>query len=230
MATFAVILPAAGRSARFGASRNKLLEKLNGRPVIAYAVDAFLAREDVAAIVIPTGDPQSLAGVLGAPLDKRIAFCAGGSTRAHSVRNALGAVDSAIEWVAVHDAARPLITQELIDRTLEAARQHGAAVPAVPVHLTVKQAAGPLPAAVQRTIPRNTLWAMQTPQIMRRQALVQAFAACPVPLEAITDDVQLLELAGQEVWLVEGQQRNIKITTAMDLRVAEIMLAEGEMA
>jgi 2-C-methyl-D-erythritol 4-phosphate cytidylyltransferase len=137
------------------------------------------------------------------------------------VLNALREIPDEIEWVAVHDAARPLVSQELIDRTLAAAVEHGAAVPALAVHLTIKQAQGPLPARVQRTVPRQTLWAMQTPQIMRRGALLEAFARCPIPLEQVTDDVQLIELAGGEVWLVEGEERNLKITTAMDLRVAE---------
>ena len=129
-----------------------------------------------------------------------------------------------IEWVAVHDAARPLVSQELIDRTLAAAVEHGAAVPALPVHLTIKQATGPLPARVERTIPRQTLWAMQTPQIMRRAALLEAFEKCPLPLDQVTDDVQLIELAGGAVWLVEGEERNLKITTASDLKIAELHL------
>ncbi len=130
-----------------------------------------------------------------------------------------------IEWVAIHDAARPLVSAALITRTLEAAVRHGAAVPALPVTLTVKQADGPLPARVQRTLPRATLWAMQTPQVMRRRDLLAAFAACPIPLDQVTDDVQVLELNGQDVWLVDGEERNLKITTAIDLHIAETILA-----
>src|SRR5438874_1748671 len=127
-----------------------------------------------------------------------------------------------IEWIAVHDAARPLVSPGLIDRTLAAAVEHGAAVPALPVHLTIKQATGPLPARVQRTLPRQTLWAMQTPQFMRRAALLDAFEKCPLPLDQVTDDVQLIELAGGEVWLVEGDERNLKITTSADLHLAAL--------
>ena len=94
----------------------------------------------------------------------------------------------------------------------------------MPVSLTIKQADGPLPARVQRTLPRASLWAMQTPQVMRRADLLRAFETCPLPLEQVTDDVQLLELAGQPVWLVEGDERNLKVTTRMDLRVAEMVL------
>jgi 2-C-methyl-D-erythritol 4-phosphate cytidylyltransferase len=94
----------------------------------------------------------------------------------------------------------------------------------MPVHLTVKQATGPLPAKVMRTLPRHELWAMQTPQVMRRAELSAAFATCPLPLEKVTDDVQVLELAGKEVWLVAGEERNLKITTASDIRLAEMYL------
>src|SRR5207244_1382072 len=128
--------------------------------------------------------------------------------------------------VAVHDAARPLVDQELIDRTLAAAVEHGAAGPALPVSLTIKEAAGPLPAAVQRTIPRLHLWAMQTPQIMRRNDLIDAFEKCPLPLDQITDDLHLLELAGIQPWLVTGDERNLKITTAADLQLAEMYLRQ----
>src|SRR5690606_37778407 len=105
----------------------------------------------------------------------RRTFCPGGPSRAHSVLSALEQVPADVQWVAVHDAARPLVSQALIDRTLMAAIEHGAAVPALPVALTIKRATGPLPAPVQATVPRHELWAMQTPQIMRRSDLLEAF-------------------------------------------------------
>jgi 2-C-methyl-D-erythritol 4-phosphate cytidylyltransferase len=117
-----------------------------------------------------------------------------------------------------------LVSQDLIDRTLTAAATHGAAVPALAVSLTIKQAHGPLPARVEKTIPREHLWAMQTPQIMKRAELLNAFKNCPIPLAQVTDDVQLIELAGGQVWLVAGEERNLKITTPMDLKIAELLL------
>jgi 2-C-methyl-D-erythritol 4-phosphate cytidylyltransferase len=144
--------------------------------------------------------------------------------RAKSVYEALKRVPKTIEWIAVHDAARPNISPQLIETTLVAAQKHGAAVPALAAALTIKQASGPLPAKVERTLPRHSLWTMQTPQIMRRTDLLAAFEKCPVPLDQVTDDVQLLELAGIEVWLVSGDERNLKITTAMDLRIAQLWL------
>jgi 2-C-methyl-D-erythritol 4-phosphate cytidylyltransferase len=222
--TFAVILPAAGRSLRFGGGgRDKLLEPLGGQPVIARSVQAFLQRADVGLVIIPTNQRERIEPVV----DPRVQFCPGGPSRAESVLNALREIPERFEWVAVHDAARPLVSQRLIDRTFAAARQHGAAVPALPIALTVKQAAGPLPARVERTVPRKNLWAMQTPQVMRRDELLAAYAKCPIPLSDVTDDTQLLELAGREVWLVEGEERNLKITTPADLRVAELWLDQG---
>ena len=221
MPDFAVIIPAAGSSTRFGGARNKLLELLQGEPVILRTVGAFLERRDVAQVILSTG-LEDLAAIL--PRDKRLLFCAGGQSRAHSVYNGLRAVAESIDWVAVHDGARPLVSQALIDRALAAAETHGAGVPALAVALTIKQATGPLPARVEKTVPRERLWAMQTPQIMRRTDLLRAFATCPIPLAQVTDDVQMIELAGGEVWLVAGEERNLKITTAMDLKIAEMLL------
>lgn len=228
---FAVILPAAGRSVRFGGGRSKLLAPLVGQPVLRHSVRAFLQRTDVAALIIAAAsdDFSELSAAIGPhPEANRLRFCRGGDCRAQSVRNALQLVPPDVRWVAVHDAARPLVSQKLIDRTFAAARQYGAAVPALAVDLTIKQAAGPLPAQVQRTLPRHELWAMQTPQAMQREALLAAFDACSLPLDQVTDDAQLLELAGRDVWLVEGEQRNLKITTPADLRIAEMMLADND--
>jgi 2-C-methyl-D-erythritol 4-phosphate cytidylyltransferase len=228
---FAVILPAAGQSVRFGMGRSKLLEDLGGEPVLRRSVRAFLQRPDVAALIIatPSASTDALRLALGELReDARVRFCAGGASRAESVRNALTEAPGHAPWLAVHDAARPLVSQELIARAFDAARRYGAAVPALPVALTIKEAQGPLPAKVLRTVPRQRLWAMQTPQVMRRDALEAAYLKCPLPLSEVTDDVQLLELAGQEVWLVEGEERNLKITTPADLRVAGLTLDEGD--
>jgi len=228
MSHFALILPAAGKSTRYGKSRSKLLETLAGRTVIARALQPFLDRRDLVKVIIPCGDEASVRGVLDQPLDRRIEFCAGGETRAHSVLAALRRVPADVEWVAVHDAARPLISADLIEHSLVEARRHGAAVPALAVALTIKQATGPLPARVERTVPRQALWAMQTPQVMRRADLLDAFERCPLPMDRVTDDVQLLELIGKDVWLVAGEERNLKITTAIDLRIAELWLEHGD--
>lgn len=228
MASFALILPAAGRSTRFNGPRSKLLESLRGQAVIGRAVEAFLKHPDLKMMVIPTMDVDGVRDAVPQPMDGRIRFAAGGESRAHSVLNAVRMVPESIEWVAVHDAARPLVSSALIEATLRAAAEHGAAVPALAAALTIKQADGPLPAKVERTLPRQSLWTMQTPQIMRRADLLEAFAKCPLPLDQITDDVQLLELIQKEVWLIPGEERNLKITTAIDLKVAEFWLDAGD--
>lgn len=228
MTQFTIIIPAGGASQRFGTGRSKLLETLNDAAVITHTVRAFASRRDVAGIVIAARDQDramfdSILPVKGSDpfLAAPIHFCPGGPSRAHSVQNALLSLPDSVEWIAVHDGARPLTSQPLIDRTFAAAVAHGAAVPAMQVTLTIKQATGPLPAPVIRTIPRQDLYAMQTPQAMRRADLIEAFNTCPIPLEQVTDDVQLLELADKPVWLVDGEAANLKITTTLDLIMAQ---------
>ena len=224
MTEFAVILPAAGRSERFG-GKDKLLEELAGSTVLQWAVEAYLVRRDVGEIVIATRDEKTLRGVLKS--DPRISFCQGGDCRAESVGNALKSVSKSIGYVAIHDAARPLVSQELIERVWAAAKEHGAAVPAMAVSSTIKLAGNSLPTRAMGTLPRHMLWAVQTPQIGRRVDFLEAMEKCPIPLEEVTDDAQLLELAGKDVWIVEGEERNLKITTRVDLEMANAILREG---
>jgi 2-C-methyl-D-erythritol 4-phosphate cytidylyltransferase len=227
MADFAVIVPAAGSSSRFGGGANKLMQTLEGRPVLAWTLSRFASRADVRQIVVACNFGELVhqcAQFLDEPGRKKLKVCLGGTCRADSVRVGLLATSPEMEWVAVHDAARPLAGKELIDRTFAAAERYGAAAAALPAHLTIKQAAGPLPAKVRRTLPRQELWAMQTPQAMRRADLIDAYAKCPISLQEVTDDVQLLELAGMEVYLVEGEEKNLKITTALDLQIAQNLM------
>jgi len=217
VSSLAAILPAAGLSTRFGRRRNKLLEDLGGQSVICRSIEAFASRDDCGLIVVATGFSPQDVPCLG---QKRVTLCPGGTCRAESVQRALECVPETIEWVAVHDAARPLVSQELIDRVLGAAQRSGAAGPAQPVHLTIKESDTRLPSTTCRTLPRGRLWAMQTPQIMRRADLMTAFEKCPIPLSEVTDDLQLMELAGFPICLIPGEDDNIKITTPMDLAIA----------
>lgn len=248
MPRFAVILPAAGNSTRFGKPQSKLLAPLAGVAIITRAILPFLQHPDTDQVLIAVpNDPSAIATTTNVPsranaiwsalseddtvknrLGNQIALVPGGPNRAESVRAALRLVPDTIEWVAIHDAARPLVSRDLIDRTLAAAVEHGAAAPATPVNLTIKQSSTTLPAPVRQTLVRDQLWAMQTPQIVRRDALIRAFETCPLPLDQITDDLQLLELAGQETWLIPGDESNIKITTAQDLLLAELLLRRAK--
>jgi 2-C-methyl-D-erythritol 4-phosphate cytidylyltransferase len=252
MPRFAVIIPAAGSSKRFGSP--KLVQDLAGLPVITRALLPFVQRSDTHQILIAVpSDPFAMAppaqqhlGRLDDPVPRgranqiwealsrepsvknrlggQIALVPGGTSRAQSVKSALRLVPAEVEWVAVHDAARPLVSQELIDRTLAAAVEYGAAAPALPVSLTIKKAADSMPAKVEQTLPRQQLYALQTPQIIRRETLLRAFQQFTYPLDQVTDDLQMLELVGEPAWLVRGEEKNIKITTPQDLMLAEMLL------
>lgn len=217
MPPFAVILPAAGRSVRFGS--DKLRAELNGQRVIDRTVAAFSSRDDVAQIVlVVSNDDFEIT-------HPKITRCTGGANRAESVKAGLNCVDPTIEWIAIHDAARPLVSHDLIDRTLRAALQHGAAAPALPVSLTIKRAnkIDAYSMRIERTIPRQNLWSMQTPQFARRAELLDALSRCPIPLDQLTDDLQALESIGKPTVLIEGEERNLKITTPFDLSLAALI-------
>lgn len=216
MHQFAVIIPAAGRSVRFGS--DKLRAELGGRSVIERTLQCFLERSDVSRVIVPTTRNDL---TLNHP---KLTLCAGGACRAESVLAGLGQLDAATAWVAVHDAARPLVSQSLIDRVFAAAMEHGAAGPAMPVALTIKSAESSLPSRVRHTVPRSGLWAMQTPQAMRRADLDRALRHCPIPLDQVTDDLQALELVGVSSMLVSGDEQNLKLTTPMDLTIARLII------
>lgn len=180
MESFSVIIPAAGQSTRFGGGRNKLLETIGRTPILQRTLHAFMGRDDVSGVVLATSLSAALVFQGDDELEECfhsgwLQICPGGDSRAASVRNALQ-VPTKSHWVAVHDAVRPLVSAEVIDRVFAAAVQYGAAAPAQPMTATVKQAVGPLPARIVGTVPRESLWAMQTPQAMRRADLAAAFS------------------------------------------------------
>lgn len=225
MPDFSVIILAAGMSTRFGTGQSKLAERIGVSTVLGVSVAQFLAREDVSRIVVAAHDAAGTRAMLGdTAFSPRVAIVPGGANRAESVWAAAKTLSRDVEFVAVHDGARPGVSQALVDRVFAAARTHGAAGPALPVELTIKQATGPLPAQVTRTIPRETLWAMQTPQAMRLTDLLAAFETCPILLSQVTDDLQLLELANIPSVLVEGDEANLKITRPADLETVRRML------
>jgi len=153
-----------------------------------------------------------------------LAVVAGGATRQESVRQGLAAVPPGTELVAVHDAARPLVTPELITACIEAASEHGAAIAAVPVKDTLKrEAPGQMIAA---TVERADLWQAQTPQVARRELLVAAYAAAKRDQFCGTDEASLLERLGHQVALVAGSETNLKITRPEDRTIAEALLMQ----
>jgi 2-C-methyl-D-erythritol 4-phosphate cytidylyltransferase len=221
VAKFAVILPAAGRSSRFKDPHyKKPFAPLNGRPVWLYSAERFINRDDVVQVivVISPADREyfqfkfsSNVTILG------IDVVEGGAERADSIANALARVKPAAEYICVHDAARPCLANEWVDRVFEAAQQTGAAILAIPVAGTLKRV-GP-DHTIQETISRSNLWEAQTPQVFRRQLLLDAYAQRGDGQP--TDDAQLVEQLGHPVTIVPGSPINLKIATKEDLRLAE---------
>jgi 2-C-methyl-D-erythritol 4-phosphate cytidylyltransferase len=212
------LIVAAGSGERLGAGRPKALVELAGRPLVAWSVAALEATAGVEQIVaaMPAGEPQPL-GTTGV---------AGGASRSESVLRALEAAAPS-ELVLVHDAARPLLTPDLAEAViaaLEADPGADAAIAAAPVSDTIKRA-GPDGGAVVETLDRRELWSVQTPQVFRRGALERALDADAEELARATDDASLIERAGGRVIVVPSPAENIKVTTPVDLRLAELLLA-----
>jgi 2-C-methyl-D-erythritol 4-phosphate cytidylyltransferase/2-C-methyl-D-erythritol 2,4-cyclodiphosphate synthase len=216
------IVAAGGRGLRLGADRPKQFLEIGGRSILETSVAALAASDRIDEIVVAV--PQDhLAGVGDdwGPMVKPIAFVAGGTRRQDSVANAFAKASRHAEVIVVHDAARPFVTAELIARTVDAADAHGAAIAALAVRDTVKQAGdrhGDGSRPIHATIPRDTVFLAQTPQAFRRDVLARAIQEGR-SIEA-TDEAMLVERLGLPVHVVEGDARNIKITTAADLENA----------
>ena len=225
MPRFAVILPAAGKSARFADREKKVFANLDGRPVWLRAAELFVNRNDVCQclVVIAREDQETFQRKFGAHLGllgARVVL--GGAERADSVANALAALGPDAEFVAVHDAARPCLAPELVDSVFNAAARTGAAILAVPLGDTLKRT--DRQGRIEQTLPRQDLWLAQTPQVFRKDLLVSAYADRAKFGAAVTDDAQLVEAAGHPVHVVQGSSSNVKITTRDDLVLAEAVL------
>ena len=209
------LVVAAGRGERLGKPVPKAFANLAGRPMVEWSVAALQRVAAVTEIVValPPGiaAPDGTIGVLG------------GSERSHSVRAALAAASGDADVVVVHDAARPLVTPELVRACLDALGDADAAIAAAPVTDTIKECAD---GRVVRTLDRSRLWAVQTPQVFRRIALQRALDQDHEAIGAATDDASLVEAMGGTVHVVPAPRENLKVTTELDLRVAEMLLAE----
>ena len=219
-----VIVAAGGRGARLGAASPKQLLDLGGRPMLARSVSIFDAHPRVTEIVVvlPEEHVAEGASIVG-PMRCRARFVAGGARRQDSVRRGLDAMSNDLDIVLIHDAARPFADRALVDRVIDAAEATGAAVPAVRARDTVKRVNRDED-VVRETIAREEIWLAQTPQGFRRDVLTRAMAAESASAEA-TDEATLVERAGHAVRVVEGDERNVKITTADDLERARASLA-----
>jgi len=216
------IIAAGGRGSRFGAGLPKQLLALGGRPVLQHSVEAFV-RSDVIHDVVVALPPEVLASPPSYLTSEArpVQLVEGGERRQDSVAHAFARVAARADVIVVHDAARPLVTADLIRRTVDAAVRFGAAIAALPARDTVKR--GDAAGIVRDTLPRDEIFLAQTPQAFRTAVLQAALSLGTAAGEA-TDEAMLAERAGHQVHLVEGDPRNLKITTPEDLAMAESLL------
>ncbi len=222
-----VVIPAAGLGARMGGVRKPFLE-LNGEPILAWALRAFLLHPRVTAVAVALGGedfeapPSWLTN-----LDPRIRLVLGGETRGASVRAALEALPASVGIVAVHDAARPLVTRGIIDRCLsEVVGEGRGAVAGWPAVDTLKEVDDQ--GKIVATPNRDRIWHAQTPQVFPRELLLAAYRRASEAGFTNTDDAALVEGIGGEVVMVPGSARNLKVTRPEDLPLAEFYLTLGE--
>ena len=217
------VIVAAGSASRMGGI-DKVMAPLKGEPMIVRTVRAFQQCDAIREIVIVTRQDLIVPMMdLCHGFDKVTAVVAGGQTRQQSVEQGFAALSKKVKLVAVQDGARPLITWQVIDRVVRAANSYGAAVPAVAVKDTVKIVGGGL---VKQTPDRSTLRAIQTPQVFDFDLLRGALKKAAEDGAEITDDASAVERLGMSVKVVEGDERNLKVTTPMDLKIAELLLED----
>ena len=217
------VIVAAGSASRMGGI-DKVMAPLKGEPMIVRTVRTFQESDVIRQIVIVTR-PDLIMPIsdLCHDFDKVRLVVAGGNSRQESVERGIQALSGDMKLVAVHDGARPLISWQVIDRTVRAANSYGAAAPAIPVKDTIKVVKGGI---IASTPDRSTLQAVQTPQVFDLDLLKGALKKAKEDEAAVTDDCSAVERLGMSVKIVEGDERNIKVTTPLDLKIAELFLEE----
>lgn len=217
------VIVAAGTASRMGGI-DKVMAELGGEPMIVRSVRAFQNCDAIREIVVVTrSDLIPRITDLCVGFSKVKAVVAGGSDRPESVENGMNALSDQVRLAAIHDGARPLVTNKVIDRTVRAAHSYSAAAPGIPVKDTIKQVQG---GVVANTPDRSTLQAIQTPQVFDADLLRGALKNAREKQIPITDDCSAVEQLGMSVRIVEGDERNIKVTTPMDLKIAALLLEE----
>ncbi|MBL7950294.1 MAG: 2-C-methyl-D-erythritol 4-phosphate cytidylyltransferase [Flavobacteriales bacterium] len=215
------IIVAGGSGKRMGGPIPKQFMLVKGKPLLCWTIEAFHAFDPAMPIIVVLPEAQvsiwkALCIGHGFLIEHQVVV--GGEERFHSTRNGLAAVKGD-GLVAVHDGVRPLVSKELIARCFAAAEEHGAAIPVMPITSSVRQVDGDSSKAIDRSMLR----AVQTPQCFRVELLRKAFEA---PYDAaFTDEATLVERHGNAIHLVPGEENNVKVTTPIDLRIAEILLA-----
>ena len=217
------IIVAAGSSRRMGS--DKLFEIMAGKPVIAHTIDAFELADSVGEIIVVTRDDRcnEIRKLTCNQSFKKVrAIITGGERRQDSVRAGLENLRLDARYIAVHDAARPLVRPEQIERVFEQCRVHGAAALAEPINDTLKRA--DIDLAVTDSVDRHQLYAMQTPQIFERAWIEEAYRDVYAKKVSVTDEVSAVERLGRKVFLVPNDDFNFKITYPRDLPLAEFVL------
>lgn len=223
--TCGAVIVAAGSASRMGGI-DKVMAPLNGEPMILRTVRNFETCDAISEIVIVTREDLILPITnLCRACPKVTAVVAGGKSRQASVSLGLNALSDKVKLAAIHDGARPLITWQVIDRAVRAANTYGAAAPAIPVKDTIKVVEGRV---VKNTPDRRALFAVQTPQVFDKDLLRGALTKAEQDGAQVTDDCSAVERMGMSVKIVEGDERNIKVTTPMDLKIAQMLLEEME--
>ena len=217
------VIVAAGNASRMGGI-DKVMASLGGEPMILRTVRTFQECDCISEIVIVTR-PDLIQAIsqLCRGFSKVRTVLAGGSSRQESVERGLSGLSNKVQLVAIHDGARPLISWQTIDRAVRAGNSYGAAAPAIPVKDTVKVVNGGI---VSETPDRSRLQAVQTPQVFDLELLKAALKKAKDDGAELTDDCSAVERMGMSVKIVEGEERNIKVTTPMDLKIAQMLLEE----
>ena len=217
------VIVAAGTASRMGGI-DKVMAPLQGEPMLKRTVRTFQQCDAIKEIVIVTReDLLERVSAMCAEFPKVMAVVVGGKDRPESVNNGLNALSKNVKLAAIQDGARPLVTWQVIDRVVRAANSYGAAAPAIPVKDTIKEVQG---GVVLSTPDRSRLQAVQTPQVFDFDLLRGALKKAAQEGAAITDDCSAVERMGFKVKIVEGDERNIKITTPIDIKIAEALLED----
>ncbi len=217
------VIVAAGTASRMGGI-DKVMAPLDGEPLVMKSIRAFQECDAIKEIVVVTRQDLIIPIMsLCTGIVKVKAVVAGGSSRPESVNAGLNALSDKVKLAAIHDGARPLITWQVIDRVVRAANSYGAAAPGIPVKDTIKVVHG---GVVKETPNRKNLFAIQTPQVFDIALLRGALKKAKDDGAEITDDCSAVERMGMSVKIVEGDERNLKVTTPMDLAIAKLFLEE----
>ena len=224
------VVPAAGLSKRFSPRGKKQFAELGGKPLLTYCLSTFESSELIASVVVvvPEDEISRCRELLGNFGFEKITSVVGGGEKRHlSVRNGFRAAPLDSDMVLIHDAARPFVDNDTIERAIEQCSRTGASICAVPVTDTLKRAQEP-GSVVSETVPREKLWRAQPPQGFRREILEEIYRSVGGEEFDATDESALAEARGIRVGLVTGSDLNMKITTAADFEIAELIVIKGE--